>query len=57
MSAKKTVRGRILWVDDEIDLLLPHRLVLEQRGYEVDTSPNGDDALSQLRRHAYDLII
>ncbi len=55
--ADKKLRGRILWVDDEIDLLLPHRLVLEQRGYEVDTAPNGDDALSQIRRHAYDLII
>jgi CheY-like chemotaxis protein len=31
--------------------------VLEQRGYEVDTLPNGDDALSQLRRHNYDLIL
>ncbi|UCC71115.1 MAG: response regulator [Gemmatimonadota bacterium] len=56
-STRKAVKGRILWVDDEIDLLLPHRLVLEQRGYEVDTSPNGDDALSQIRRHPYDLII
>jgi DNA-binding response OmpR family regulator len=56
-NTRKSTRGRILWVDDEIDLLLPHRLVLEQRGYEVDTSPNGDDALSQIRRHPYDLII
>jgi CheY-like chemotaxis protein len=57
MEHRKTARGRILWVDDEVDLLLPHRLVLEQRGYEVDTQPNGDDALSQLRRHSYDLIL
>jgi CheY-like chemotaxis protein len=57
MADKKTVKGRILWVDDEVDLLLPHRLVLEQRGYEVDTLPNGDDALSQLRRQSYDLIL
>ncbi|HSG80780.1 MAG TPA: bifunctional response regulator/alkaline phosphatase family protein, partial [Gemmatimonadota bacterium] len=57
MDAKKPSRGRILWVDDEIDLLLPHRLVLEQRGYEVDTTPNGDDALSQLRRRSYDLVL
>lgn len=57
MQGRKNVRGRILWVDDEVDLLLPHRLVLEQRGYEVDTLPNGDDALSQLRRCNYDLIL
>ncbi len=54
---KRASKGRILWVDDEVDLLLPHRLVLEQRGYEVDTLPNGDDALSQLRRSAYDLVL
>ncbi len=57
MSQVRPVKGRILWVDDEVDLLLPHRLVLEQRGYQVDTEPNGDDALSQLRRHSYDLVL
>jgi CheY-like chemotaxis protein len=54
---ERPAKGRILWVDDEVDLLLPHRLVLEQRGYVVDTLPNGDDALSQLRRRSYDLIL
>jgi DNA-binding response OmpR family regulator len=57
MGDIKPPKGRILWVDDEVELLLPHRLVLEQRGYEVDTLPNGDDALSQLRRQSYDLIL
>ncbi len=57
MSQVRPVKGRILWVDDEVDLLLPHRLVLEQRGYQVDTELNGDDALSQLRRHSYDLVL
>ena len=57
MEDKKPRGRRILWVDDEVDLLLPHRLVLQQRGYEVDTLPNGDDALSQLRRHNYDLVL
>jgi DNA-binding response OmpR family regulator len=57
MEEGRRAKGRILWVDDEVDLLLPHRLVLEQRGYQVDTLPNGDDALSQLRRRSYDLIL
>jgi DNA-binding response OmpR family regulator len=57
MEEKTRTKGRILWVDDEVDLLLPHRLVLEQRGYMVDTLPNGDDALSQLRRFSYDLVL
>lgn len=48
---------RILWVDDEIDLLKPHLLFLKQRGYEVEAILNGDDALALLRRNAYDLVL
>ena len=48
---------RILWVDDEIDLLRPHLLFLQQRGYHVDAITNGDDALTLLRGYAYDLIL
>ncbi|MYG80903.1 MAG: bifunctional response regulator/alkaline phosphatase family protein, partial [Gemmatimonadetes bacterium] len=48
---------RILWVDDEIDLLRPHLLFLQQRGYQVDAVSNGDDALALLRGYAYDLIL
>ena len=33
---------RILWVDDEIDLLRPHLLFLQQRGYHVDAITNGE---------------
>ena len=35
----------ILWVDDEIDLLKPHILFLEKKGYKVTTSTNGADAI------------
>ena len=28
---------KILWVDDEVELLKPHVLFLKQKGYEVDT--------------------
>jgi CheY-like chemotaxis protein len=48
---------RILWVDDEVDLLEPHLLFLRQRGYEVDTTSNGDDALELMRRRPYDLVL
>ncbi len=48
---------KILWVDDEIELLRPHILFLTQRGYEVDTSNNGYDALEMARTTAYSLII
>ena len=48
---------RILWVDDEIDLLRPHLLFLQQRGYHVDAITNGDDALALLKENRYDLVL
>ncbi|MBA4156285.1 MAG: response regulator [Gemmatimonadetes bacterium] len=50
-------RKRLLWVDDEIDLLRPHLLVIQGRGYHVDAVSNGDDALELLRLSPYDLIL
>jgi CheY-like chemotaxis protein len=54
-----TARGakRILWVDDEIELLRPHCLFLQHRGYHVDAIANGDDALALLREEPYDLVL
>ena len=48
---------RILWVDDEVDLLKPHLLFLQARGYHVDAISNGDDALELLREFSYDLVL
>ncbi len=38
---------KILWADDEIDLLKPQLLFLEKKGYEVVTVSNGYDALDE----------
>ena len=46
----------ILWADDEIDLLKPHILFLEQKGYEVVTSNNGDDAMDLIRERPFDIV-
>ncbi len=48
---------RILWVDDEVDLLRPHVLFLQAKGYHVDAIANGDDALALLRTRPYDLVL
>lgn len=48
--------GTLLWVDDEIDMLRPHILFLQNRGYEVDTVTNGSDAVSRCRENNYDLV-
>jgi len=47
---------KILWADDEIDLLKPHVLFLEQKGYEVTTTNSGNEALDLLRDNYYDIL-
>ncbi len=49
-------KGRILWVDDEIDLLRPHIRLLVDRGYAVDTATNGEDAIEMVRADGFDLV-
>ncbi len=46
----------ILWVDDEIDLLRPHILFLQNKGYRVITATNGYDGIEMLKEHSIDLI-
>lgn len=48
--------NRILWVDDEIELLKPHLILLEQRGYQVQTATNGEDAIELAQGQRFDLI-
>lgn len=42
---------KILWADDEIDLLKPHILFLEGKGYEVIAARSGDEALDILKEN------
>jgi len=48
---------RILWIDDEVDRFEPHLMFLRQRGYTVDTTTNGDDAVELARQQSYDLVL
>ena len=48
--------GIILWADDEIDLLKPHILFLRERGYEVLTTNNGDEAIDLLKTRPFDIV-
>ncbi len=47
---------RILWADDEIDLLKPHIMFLEQRDCKVDTINNGSEAIDMVRENPYDIV-
>ncbi|MEX0987733.1 MAG: bifunctional response regulator/alkaline phosphatase family protein [Bacteroidales bacterium] len=46
----------ILWTDDEIDLLKPYILFLEEKGYVVSTANSGEEALEQVRDKTFNLI-
>lgn len=50
------MQGKILWADDEIELLKPHILFLEAKGYSVDPVTNGMDAIDKVQEKAYDII-
>lgn len=47
---------RILWVDDEIDLLRPHIIFLREKDYDVETANNGADALDIVSKNHFDII-
>ena len=48
---------KLLWVDDEIELLVAHILFLQKKGYEVHTVSNGHDALDRCAEETFDLIL
>ncbi len=48
---------KILWVDDEVELLKPHVLFLESKGYTIETCNNGYDAIESLQNEIFDLVI
>lgn len=50
---KKT---KILWTDDEIDLLRAHVIFLQEKGFDVLTANNGTDAIEMVRNDFFDII-
>ncbi|QBA64227.1 bifunctional response regulator/alkaline phosphatase family protein [Muriicola soli] len=46
----------ILWVDDEIDMLKPHILFLEEKNYKVITCKSGQEALEELGKNQFDIV-
>ena len=47
---------KILWVDDEIDLLQPYIIYLKGKNYEVTTASNGEDAIDALADAVPDIV-
>jgi len=51
------MKRKILWVDDEIDILKGHILFLEKRGYELTPVTNGEDAIAMIKEKIYDAVL
>lgn len=47
---------KILWADDEIELLKPHILFLETKGYSVFPVNNGNDAIDEVSKQTFDIV-
>ena len=52
-----SMHSKILWIDDEIDLLKPHILFLNEKGYEVTISTSGKEGLDLINDKNFDLIL
>jgi len=47
---------KVLWVDDEIDLLKPHILFLEKKNYKVTTCQSGTEAIDEVEKQSFDIV-
>lgn len=47
----------VLWVDDEAELLEPHRMFLRDKGFFVESATNAEDGAELLRRRGFDLVL
>ena len=50
-------KAKILWVDDQIDLLKSHIIFLNEKGYQIDSCTNGSDALDKISNNRFDIIL
>ncbi|MFK5889963.1 MAG: bifunctional response regulator/alkaline phosphatase family protein [Flavobacteriaceae bacterium] len=48
---------RILWVDDEIDILKPHIIFLENKNYNVTPCNSGYEGLELVERKGFDVVL
>lgn len=49
-------KDRVLWADDEMDLLKPHALFLEEKGYDVTLVVSGQDAIDYCMNESFDIV-
>lgn len=52
----KNMSQKILWADDEIDLLKPHIMFLEEKGFDVRTTNSGSEVAEMLEAENFDIL-
>ena len=57
MDDKIGFYGKLLWVDDEIEMLRAQIYFLEKKGYEIVKASNGTDAIDICSQTSFDLIL
>ena len=48
---------QLVWADDEIDLLKPHILFLNEKGYQVTTATSGDEVIDLIKEKTVDAVL
>ncbi|MEA2104500.1 MAG: response regulator [Candidatus Cloacimonadota bacterium] len=48
---------KVLWIDDEIEMLKPHILFLEEKNYRITTSSNGNDGIKLVEENNFDIVL
>lgn len=48
---------KILWADDEIEMLKAHIIFLEEKGYHITTANNGSDTIELIKEQNFDVIL
>lgn len=56
-SSYSSIRGRILLVDDNANGLTARKTVLEEVGHNITICTSGGDALEQLSKASFDLVV
>ena len=50
-------KKHIVWADDEIHLLEPHIIFMEERGYKMTPVNSGEDAINVCKKEIVDLLL
>ena len=48
---------KILWIDDEIDMVKPHILFLEDKNFDVTSVTNGNDGINLVEKNDFDIVL